>query len=154
MDVLLYRRAKASDGESAETFASWEFSTGADSFDEVGAPAKIAQRVANATRHPIPDRHAGLANDVMHWTTGVSWGVVAAGLASVSALPSVAAGLAAGVTAFVASYAVLAPLGVYDPIWEYDAGTLWNDLSAHLVFGAVTGAALAFGRIIRHDDPA
>jgi len=24
-------------------------------------------------------------------------------------------------------------LGVYKPIWEYDARTIWQDLSAHLV---------------------
>jgi len=36
-------------------------------------------------------------------------------------------------------------LGVYKPIWEYDARTIWQDLSAHLVYGetkATTAAAL------------
>ncbi len=47
-----------------------------------------------------------------------------------------------GVAAFAASYAVLPVLGVYRPIWEYDAGTLWKDASAHAVFGGATGLAL------------
>ena len=42
---------------------------------------------------------------------------------------------------------VILPLaGVYRPIWEYDARTLGVDLSAHLVFGAATGAV--FGALI------
>ncbi len=149
MDLLLFRRARASEGESAGSFVSWEFSTGADSFDAVGAPAAVAQRVASAAHHPIPGRHAGLANDAMHWATGLSWGMAGAVLASVSSLPSLATGVVVGLAAFGATYAVLAPLGIYDPIWEYDVGTLWDDLSAHLVFGAVTGSALAFERTRR-----
>jgi hypothetical protein len=31
---------------------------------------------------------------------------------------------------------------VYEPIWRYDARTLGDDLSAHLVFGAVADGAL------------
>jgi hypothetical protein len=30
---------------------------------------------------------------------------------------------------------------LYEPIWKYDAKTLANDLSAHLVYGLVTAAA-------------
>ena len=31
--------------------------------------------------------------------------------------------------------------GLYQPIWEYDAKALTSDLSAHLAYGAGTGAA-------------
>jgi len=31
---------------------------------------------------------------------------------------------------------------LYQPIWDYDAKTLANDLSAHLVYGLATAAAL------------
>ena len=37
-------------------------------------------------------------------------------------------------------YVVLPLLGVYQPIWKYDVGTLGKDLSAHLVFGTTTAA--------------
>ena len=30
---------------------------------------------------------------------------------------------------------------IYKPIWKYDAKTLARDLSAHLAYGAGTGAA-------------
>ncbi len=36
---------------------------------------------------------------------------------------------------------MLAPAGVYKPLWEYPRGVLWKDLSAHLVFGLGMGAA-------------
>jgi hypothetical protein len=44
---------------------------------------------------------------------------------------------------WIAGYAVLPLAGVYKPIWEYDARTLGEDLSAHLVFGAATSAVFA-----------
>ena len=34
---------------------------------------------------------------------------------------------------------VLSRLGIYKPITEYDAKTLWKDLSAHVVFGSAAG---------------
>ena len=139
MDLLWYRR----DGAKVGSFPSWEFSTGADSFDDVGAPAKVARRLASAFHQQIPDRHAGVANDVVHWATGLGWGLFAAGLAYLSPLPPVAAGVTAGISAFATSYAVLPLLRIYDPIWEYDAPTLWKDLSAHLVYGSASGLALA-----------
>jgi hypothetical protein len=36
---------------------------------------------------------------------------------------------------------MLAPAGVYKPMWEYPLDVLWKDLSAHLVFGLGTGLA-------------
>jgi hypothetical protein len=44
--------------------------------------------------------------------------------------------------AFWASGDVVLPAaGLYRPIWEHDAKTLGKDLSAHLAYGAGTGAA-------------
>jgi hypothetical protein len=46
---------------------------------------------------------------------------------------------------------VVLPLAkVYQPIWEYDARVLGEDLSAHLVYGAVTGITFsAVTRVVR-----
>jgi hypothetical protein len=33
---------------------------------------------------------------------------------------------------------LLVPASLYKPVWEYDAETLWKDLSAHLVYGIAT----------------
>jgi hypothetical protein len=30
---------------------------------------------------------------------------------------------------------------VYKPIWSYDLKTLWQDLSAHVVYGSATATA-------------
>jgi len=38
-------------------------------------------------------------------------------------------------------YVVIPEAGLYKPIWEYDAKTLASDLTAHLAYGAGTGAA-------------
>jgi hypothetical protein len=57
----------------------------------------------------------------------------------VAAHGAVKGGLTTGVAAFLTSYATLGAVGIYDPIWHYDADTLGQDLSAHLVFGLATG---------------
>jgi len=51
-------------------------------------------------------------------------------------------GPAFGAAVWLQSYAVLAPVKLYKPIWDYDAKTLGKDLSAHLLYGATTAAAL------------
>ena len=52
-----------------------------------------------------------------------------------------ALGLATAVAAWATSYVVLPRLGVYKPITEYDRDVLWQDLSAHLVYGVALGLA-------------
>jgi hypothetical protein len=39
-------------------------------------------------------------------------------------------------------YITLPLAGVYEPIWKYDLPTLYEDLSAHLLFGTAADAAL------------
>jgi len=61
-------------------------------------------------------------------------------------LAAVLAGLVAGAASFgaavwAAGYVLLPAGGLYRPIWKYDAKTLASDLSAHLAYGAGTGAA-------------
>ena len=50
-------------------------------------------------------------------------------------------GLTANNVTYAPGYVVLPAAGLYKPIWEYDAKTLAKDLSAHLAYGAGTGAA-------------
>ncbi|MGH9075473.1 MAG: hypothetical protein ACRDZQ_15335 [Acidimicrobiales bacterium] len=48
------------------------------------------------------------------------------------------------------SYVVLPLAKLYKPIWDYDAPTLWKDLSAHLAYGAaVAGTFRALWRPVR-----
>jgi hypothetical protein len=51
--------------------------------------------------------------------------------------------LALGPVVWLSGYVILPLTDVYKPIWEYDARTLANDLSAHLVFGLTTSATYA-----------
>jgi len=47
---------------------------------------------------------------------------------------------------WLASYITLPIAGVYKPIWSYDLKTLWDDLSAHLVYGVGVVLALLASR--------
>lgn len=145
MDALWYRRYRA--GGGTQGFIEWEF-TESDEFEDAGAPAQIGERIAEGVGVELPERSAGVVNDVVHWTTGVGWGVAAAFATDGVSRPlsRFAIGSAFGVAAFGTAYGVLAPIGIYEPIWEYDRETLMDDLSAHAVFGLGVGAALALRR--------
>jgi hypothetical protein len=80
--------------------------------------------------------------NVVHWATGVQWGVVY-GLAMpvVRRIGPLPAGVGLAAIAFGTSYVVLPLLGVYKPIWEYDPKDVLQDATAHLVYG-ITGATV------------
>jgi hypothetical protein len=44
---------------------------------------------------------------------------------------------------WLSGYVILPLAKVYKPIWDYDARTLGNDLSAHLLYGAVVSTVCA-----------
>jgi hypothetical protein len=140
MDLVWYGRYRRGGGE--ESFFDWEFSTSTDDYDEASAPAKVGRRVAEGVfEADLPEETAGRMSNVMHWATGLGYGA-AHGLLSASAQrPRVAHGLITGPAAFANSYTVLPLMGLYKPLWEYDAKTIYKDLSAHLAFGLGTGLA-------------
>lgn len=143
MDGLWFRRAKAEGNE--DRFAEWELASGSDfeSFQDAPAPAQVGRRIAGTLGVDLPVERAGLAADVVHWSTGAGWGAVAGALAGTTRLGAVPAGVTAGIGAVSTAYGALGAMGIYKPVREYDADTLWQDVSAHLVFGAATGMALA-----------
>lgn len=142
MDRLLYQRYVRDGG--MDSFGQWEFAVGVKTWDEASAPGKVGQRALRAiTGKEPPDEWARPTTNLMHWATGVGWGIQFGVVASTtSRLPRLRAA-ALGPTAWLASYVVLPLLKVYQPIWEYDARTLGQDLSAHMVYGSVTSAAFA-----------
>ena len=143
MDLLLYRRYRRGDGK--DSLWQWEFAGGVMSWDDASAPGQLGQKVER-TRHAaatprqlgphhdepraLGDRHR-LGHPVRRWsparTRGTRW----------------ARALALGPVAWLSSYAILPLAKVYKPIWEYDARTLGDDLSVHLVFGTATAAVFA-----------
>jgi hypothetical protein len=142
MDALWYRRYRREGGE--QDFVAWETSAGVESYDEAGPPAQVGRRVAGGfLGRDVPPESARAMNNAVHWLTGVGWGTVHGLVVGSLRRPRAAHGLATGVAAWSASYALLGAAGVYKPIWEYPVSTLWEDLSAHLVFGLGTGATFA-----------
>jgi hypothetical protein len=147
MDLLWFYRYKRDGGESG--FSEWELSGAPSSWEAAPAPAQIGRRLFEALfeRQIALDRVA-LVNNVMHWSYGLCWGTAYGILAgSLAPLSRLWAGLAFGSTVWAGDYVILPLAKVYKPIWEYEANTLWDDLSAHLVFGAAT--ATAFRSLLR-----
>jgi uncharacterized protein DUF6789 len=142
MDLFLFRRYRRGGGDAR--FADWEISRGLSGWEDAPAPAQVGRRLLEGVFHrSAPPDRAALIGNVMHWTYGLSWGaqygLVAGSLRAARTVPS---GLAFGTTVWTGDYVVLPLMGIYKPIWQYDARTLADDLSAHLVFGTTTAAAI------------
>ncbi|HEX4100534.1 MAG TPA: hypothetical protein VHY21_08330 [Pseudonocardiaceae bacterium] len=137
MDLLWFSRYKRNGGDSG--FVDWEFAAGLNSWDGAPAPAQFGRRlIQGVLQRDLPPERARLVNNVVHWATGVGWsaafGLVSGSLSTRRGWH----GLILGAGVWAQSYAVLVPAKLYKPIWEYDAETLWKDLSAHLVYGLAT----------------
>jgi hypothetical protein len=142
MDLLLYRRYKRAGGH--DSLWQWEFAGDVTSWDKASAPGQLGHKLLRLCMgHEPPEDWARATTNLMHWATGIGWGIQYGALVSrTSRLPLIRA-LALGPTAWLASYVILPLVKVYRPIWEYDARTLGDDLSAHLVFGTATSAVFA-----------
>ena len=136
MDLFRYRDQGR--GKPGESFVDWELSKETDNFEDAPAPAKMGKMAADALGVDLPESSAGMVNDVMHWLTGAGYGVIFQGLLIQDRRNPAASGLATGVGTLLNAYVVLGALGIYKPMWEYDAGTLLKDLQGHLVYGGVT----------------
>ena len=142
MDLLLYRRYRRDGGK--DSLWRWEFAGGVMSWGDASAPGQLGEKLERiVTRRPPPDSWARATTNIVHWGTGIGWGIQYGALAGRMARYPWMCALALGPAAWLASYAILPLAKVYKPIWEYDAWTLGDDLSAHLVFGAATSAAFA-----------
>src|SRR5215210_7922606 len=75
MDFLWFNRYRA--GGGTEPFPTWEFKSEINGFDDAPAPARVAQAVARKVNVELPEASASTANNVVHWSTGISWGVAA-----------------------------------------------------------------------------
>jgi hypothetical protein len=106
------------------------------------APAQVAKRLADAVGqgHRLTREDVPRLTNAMHWLYGTGWGVV-------YALAGCPSGVAFGAGVWVASYAELVPLGLYDLPWRYPARELTLDLSYHVVYG--TAAARAYAALDR-----
>ena len=141
---VMYRRAGGKAGPLA-----WEFAP-VDSWEQAPDPGQVAKRVIEGfTQRQLPDRWAFPISTMAHWCYGSTWASLYGVLAGSLRRPHALYGLPLGATAWASGYLVLPAAGLYKPIWEYDAKTLAKDLSAHLAYGAGTGAA--FWLLLRQD---
>ncbi len=141
MDAVWFARYKRDGGESG--FAAWEFAGELGSWEDAPAPAQVGKRfVEGLFEVQLSPQRAGVMNNVTHWLYGMlggmQYGIVAGSLPTAR----VWYGLPFGASVWGASYIVLPAMKLYKPIWEYDKETLARDLSAHLVYGMTTAAAL------------
>jgi hypothetical protein len=137
MDLLWFARYRHNGGNSG--FRDWEFSVGLSSWDDAPAPAQFGRRlIRGVLQRDLPPERASLVNNVVHWATGVGWGAAFGLVGGSLSTRRTWQGLILGAGVWAQSYAVLVPAGLYKPMWEYDAETLWKDLSAHLVYGLTT----------------
>jgi uncharacterized protein DUF1440 len=141
MDAFLYARYKGDGGQSR--FSDWELSNGLTSWEEAPAPAHVGKRLFEGLfQTELPATRAPLVSNVMHWGYGIAnaaqYGVVAGSLPE----QRVRYGVPFGAAVWASSYVILPLAKLYEPIWKYDGKTLANDLSAHLVYGVTTAAAM------------
>ena len=142
MDFLLYLRYRRDGG--ADSLWRWEFAVGATNWQQASAPGRLGEKVERFLigKEP-PDGWARITTNVVHWATGIGWGLQYGLLAIATPRHPLIRALGLGPSAWLASYVILPLASVYKPIWEYDAPTLGDDLSAHIVFGTTTSAVYA-----------
>jgi len=141
MDVLWYRRYRRQGGTAR--FPEWEFAEAVSDWESASAPGQVGRKAAEFVLGETPPAAwARPATNLVHWATGVGWGFGYAIAKAVFPHSRLVAG-ALGPGAWLTSYAILPLLKIYRPIWRYDARTLRDDLSAHLVFGLTTAAVFA-----------
>jgi hypothetical protein len=137
MDAVRYVRYRRGGGEA--TPQEWEFAP-VDSWDKAPDPGQVGKRVIEGfTQRDLPDSWAWPISTAIHWgmgsMSGALYGIVAGSLRR----PHPWYGVPFGAVVWATGYVILPEGGLYKPIWEYDAKTLGDDLSAHLAYGAGTG---------------
>jgi hypothetical protein len=130
--AILARKARSNGSARAEGTVD------DDPWSHAPAPAQVAKRILETVFHE--EVHADrikLLTNLTHWGYGTSLGVVY-GLVGRKLTPGrrpIVQGPLYGTGAWAMSYAMLVPMGLYEPPWRYPAKTIAKDLSYHLVFG-------------------
>jgi hypothetical protein len=108
------------------------------SWDQASAPGQLGRKAFHlATGDDPPEEWARPTTNTVHWTTGAGWGLLYGLTASATSRGQWLRALVLGPAAWLSGYLVLPLTGVYKPIWKYNAQTLADDLSAHMLYGTV-----------------
>lgn len=142
MDLVWFTRFRRSGGKQG--LAAWETSQSVHKWEDASDPGQVGRRlVEKVTGHEIGDSWARPLTNIVHWTTGLAWGVQFGLLSRRSEHHRWVLSALLGPTAWLVSYVILPLIKVYKPIWKYDARTLVKDFSAHLAYGSVTATTSA-----------
>ena len=145
MDFLWYARDRREGGGGS--FREWEITREVRDWSDAPAPGQMGRKmIETVTGRDVPVERAAALSNAMHWAYGLSWTVAYGALIGTRRRRPVWHGPAFGAAVWCSDYVTLPLAGIYEPIWKYDAPTLYKDLSAHLLFGAVADGAL---RVIR-----
>ena len=137
LDAVRYVKYRRSGGKDSPL--AWEFPP-VEGWEKAPDPGQVGKRLIEGfTQRELPDRWAWPVSTVMHWSYGSGWGALYGVLAGSLRRPDPLYGLPLGAVVWISGYVLLPEGGLYKPIWEYDAKTLADDLSAHLAYGAGTG---------------
>jgi hypothetical protein len=132
---ILFRKARKA---RANGSAASDEGRNDDPWSHAPAPAQVAKRMLETVFHQ--EVHADrirLLTNLTHWGYGTGLGVAYALVGRrlpLGRTPAVRGPLY-GTGAWAMSYAMLVPMGLYEPPWRYPAKTIAKDLSYHLVFG-------------------
>jgi len=145
MDLLWYSRYRR--GAGNDPFPDWETATGTTSYEGASAPARTGKRMMELLLHREPPEGSARAmTNVVHWSTGCAWGALYGVVEASTGVQPLVGGVALAASAWTSTYVLLPPLGVYQPIWKYDAPTLLKDASAHVTYGMTTATVVAMLR--------
>jgi hypothetical protein len=141
MDVLLFVRYRHDGGQ--ESLAEWEFSSGQRDWEQAPAPAQVGRRLIEGLfQIELAAQRVPLVNNVTHWAFGMLNGAQYGLIVGSFGGSHVSYGLPFGAVVWTSGYVVLPAAKLYEPIWNYDRATLARDLSAHLIYGLATAAAM------------
>jgi hypothetical protein len=142
LDLVIYARYRRDGGKAG--IWRWEFAKDVTGWENTSAPGQLGRKALKlATGHEPPDEWARATTNIVHWATGVGWGGQYGAVANAVPGHTWVRAVAFGPVVWLFGYVVLPLAKVYKPIWAYDARTLRDDLSAHLVYGTVASAVFA-----------
>jgi hypothetical protein len=142
MDLMLYARYRRDGGKAG--LWRWEFASDITSWENASAPGQLGRKAMKlAMGQEPPDAWARATTNIVHWATGVGWGGQYGAVSTSAAIHPRVLAAAFGPAVWLFGYATLPLAKVYKPIWAYDARTLRDDLSAHVVYGAVATTVYA-----------